>query len=102
MADGCRPEVAGGTNSSIIYESVVLNLCGDPRTSSSFSAKYFFQNGDCCRKEVADDVIFCGNMSEGMLVNPIKFGEIRPNRLRDRRRNVKIKMAAVQSTGSSQ
>ena len=45
MADGYRLEVAGGTNSSIIYESVVLNLYtkfGDPRTSSSFSAKIFF------------------------------------------------------------
>ena len=28
-------------------------------------------------------------MSEGMLDNPIKFGEIRRNRLRERRRNVK-------------
>ena len=93
MADGCRPEVAEGTNSSIIYESVVLNLCtnfGDPRTGSSFSAKiFFFQNGVGCRKEVANDVMICGNMSEGMLVNPIKFGEIRRNRLRERRRNVK-------------
>ena len=99
MADGCRSEVAGGTNSSIIYESVVLNLCikfGDPRTSSSF-----FQNGVCCRKEVANDVTFCGNMSEGMLVNPVKFDENRRNSLRERR-HVKIKMAAVQSTGSSQ
>ena len=82
----------------------MLNLCnkfGNPRTGSSFSAKiFFFQNGVCCRKEEADDVMFCGNMSEGMLVNPIKFGEIRRNRLRERRRNVKIKMAAVQQTGS--
>ena len=96
---------AGAVNSSIIYESVVLNLCtkfGDPRTSSSFSVKYFFQNGVCCRKEVANDVMFCGNMSEGMLVNLVKFGEIRRNRLRERRLNVKIKMAALQSTGSSQ
>ena len=70
MADGYRPEVAGGTNSSIFYESVVLNLCtkfGEPRTSSSFSAKnFFFKNGVCCRKEVANGVMFCGNMSEGM------------------------------------
>ena len=69
MADYCQPEVAGGTTSSRIYESVVVNLCtksGDPRTSSSFSAKlFFFQNGVCCRKEVVDDVMFCGNMSEG-------------------------------------
>ena len=50
---------------------------------------FFFQNGVCCRKEVANDVMFCGNMSEGMLVNHTKFGEIRRNRLRDRRRNVK-------------
>ena len=105
MVEGYRPEEAGGTNSSIIYESVVLNLCtkfGDPRTSSSFSANFFFQNGVCCRREVANDVMFCGNMSEGMQDNPIKFGEIWRNRLRERRRNVKIKMAAVQQTGSSQ
>ena len=93
MAGGCRPEVAGGTNSSIIYESVVLNLCtkfGDPRTSSLFSAKiFFFQNGVSCRKEVVDDIMFCGNMSGGMPDNPIKFCEIQRNRLRERRRNVK-------------
>ena len=44
MADYCRPEVAGGTISGIVYESVAVNLCtkfGDPRTSSSFSAKIF-------------------------------------------------------------
>ena len=56
-----------------------MNLCtkfDDPRTSSSFSAKiFFFQNGVCCRKELANDVMFCGNMSEGMLVNLMKFGE---------------------------
>ena len=49
MADGYRPEVAGGTTSGIFRESVVVNLCvkfGDPRTSSSFLAKnIFFQNG---------------------------------------------------------
>ena len=70
MADGYRPEVAGGTTSGKFCESVVVNLCikfGDPRTSSSFLAKnIFFQNGVCCRKEVADDVMFCWNMSEGM------------------------------------
>ena len=71
---------------------------GDSRTSSSFS-KFFFLNGVCCRKEVVDDVMFYENMSEGMQVNPTKFGEIRRNRLR---RNVKIKMAALQPTGSSQ
>ena len=45
MAHVYRPEVAGGTTSGIIYESVVVNLCtkfGDPRTSSSFLAKIFF------------------------------------------------------------
>ena len=45
MADGCRPEVAGGTTSGKIYEWVVVNLCtkfGNPRASSSFSAKIFF------------------------------------------------------------
>ena len=63
---------------------------GDSMTSSSFSKKnFFFQNGVCCRKEVVDDVMFWGNMSEGMEVNPTKFGEIRRNRLRERRRNVK-------------
>jgi len=56
----------------------------------------------CCRKEEVNDVMFCGNMSDGMLVNTVKFGKIRQNSLRERRRNVKIKMAAVQSTGSSQ
>ena len=69
MADGCRPEVAGGTTSGKIYGSDVVNLCtefGNPRASSSFSAKYFFQNGVCCRNEVVDDVTFCGNMSQGM------------------------------------
>ena len=70
MADGCRPEVAGGTTSGKIYESVVVNLCtkfGNPRASRSFSTKYvYFQNGVCCRKEVVDDVMFCGNMSQGM------------------------------------
>ena len=105
MTDGCRPQVAGGTNSSIRYVSVGLNLFtkfGDPRTSSSFSAKIFFQNDVCCRKKVANDVMFCGNMCEGMPDNPIKFGEIRRNRLRERQRNAKIKMAAVLPTGSSQ
>ena len=82
MADGCRPKVAGGTNSSIIYESVVLNLhtkYGDPRTSSSFSAKIFvFQNGVCCRKEVVNDVMFCGlcpRVCWTILPNLVKFGE---------------------------
>ena len=45
MADGCRPEVAGGITSGKIYASVVVNLCtkfGDSRTSSSLSAKIFF------------------------------------------------------------
>ena len=59
----------------------------------------FFQSGACCRNEVVDDVMFFGNMSEGMQVNPIKFGEIRRNRLRERRLNVKIKMAALQPIG---
>ena len=39
--------------------------------------------------EVANDVMFCENMSEGMPDNPVKFGEIRRNRLREQRRNVK-------------
>ena len=37
MADGNRPEVAGGTTSGKFCESVVVKLCikfGDPRTSS--------------------------------------------------------------------
>ena len=45
MADGYRPEVAGGTTSGKFCESVVVNLCikfGDPRTSSSFLAKNIF------------------------------------------------------------
>ena len=62
---------------------------GDSMTSSSFSENFFFQNGVFCRKEVVDDVMFWGNMSEGMEVNPTKFGEIRRNRLRERWRNVK-------------
>jgi len=71
MADGYRPEVAGVTTSGKFCVSVVVNLSfkfGDPRISScSFLTKnIFFQHGVCCRKEVADDVIFCWNMSEGM------------------------------------
>jgi hypothetical protein len=45
MADCCQPEVAGGTTSGRIYESVAVNLhtkFGDSMTSSSFSKKIFF------------------------------------------------------------
>ena len=34
-------------------------------------------------------IMFCGNMSEGMFVSPIKFGEIRRKRLGERGCNVK-------------
>ena len=37
--------------------------------------------------------LFQANMSEGLYIHRIKFGEIRHSRLGERRHNVKIKMA---------
>ena len=80
MADCCRPEVASDIISGKIKEGVEMNPCanfGDPRSSGSFLRKiHFFQNGDCYRAEVDDDVIFGVNMGLSDLMTHIKFGDI--------------------------
>ena len=80
MADCCRPEVASDIISGEIKEDSEMNLFvnfGNSRSSGSFLRKiHFFQNGDCYRAEVDDDVIFGVNVGLGDLTMCIKFGYI--------------------------
>ena len=80
MADCCRPEVASDIISGKIKEDIEMNPFvnfGNPRSSGSFLRKiHFFQNGDCYRAEVDDDVIFGVNVGLSDLMVCIKFGDI--------------------------
>ena len=67
-----------------------------------FCAKFiFFQNGDCYRPEVDDDVIFIMNVGLGNLMMFVKFGDICSNRFGEMSLNAKSQNGGILPTGSS-
>ena len=105
MADCCRAEVASDIISGTVKEGIEMNLCanlGNPRSSGSFLRKiHFFQNGDCYRAEVDDDVIFGMNVGLGDLMTYIKFGDICSSRFGEISFNAKSQNGGWLPTGSS-
>ena len=67
-----------------------------------FCAKFiFFQNGDCYRAEVDDDVNFGVNVGLGDLMMCIKFGDSQSSRFGEKSLNAKSQNGRLLPTGSS-